>query len=120
MTDVDAVISSLHIGPEKFQLIDQGSIDKYLGLMITDIDSGFFKMSQPFLVCRILEFLSLDENRPKGAILWLENLCLIVILIGYLVSTLGYIVAQSACSVISETVFDLRFKWRCIKQLDSW
>ena len=32
MTDVDTVISSLHIGPEKFQLIDQGSMDKYLGV----------------------------------------------------------------------------------------
>ncbi len=28
LADVDAVISSLHIGDEKFQLIDQGSIDK--------------------------------------------------------------------------------------------
>ena len=45
MTDVDAVISSLHVGPEKFQLVDQGSIDKYLGLMITDIDSCSFEMS---------------------------------------------------------------------------
>ena len=34
LADVDAVISSLHVGGEKFQLIDQGSIDKYLGLMI--------------------------------------------------------------------------------------
>ncbi len=50
MPDVNAVISSLHVGPEKFQLIDQGSIDKYLELMITDIDSSTFKMSQSFLV----------------------------------------------------------------------
>ncbi len=66
MTDVNAVISSLHVGPKKFQLIDQGSTDKYLGLMITDIDSGTFKMSQTFLVCCILQFLSLDENKTKG------------------------------------------------------
>jgi hypothetical protein len=66
MTDVDAVISSLHVGPEKFQLVDQGSIDKYLGLMITDIDSRSFEMSQPFLVCCILDFLSLDEHKTKG------------------------------------------------------
>ena len=66
MPNVDAVIASLHVGPEKFQLIDQGSIDKYLGLMITDIDSNTFEMSQPFLVRRILEFLSLDEHKTKG------------------------------------------------------
>ncbi len=66
MTDVDAVISSLHIGPKKFQLIDQGSIDKYLRLMITDINAGTFEMSQPFLVRRILQFLSLDKNKTKG------------------------------------------------------
>jgi hypothetical protein len=65
MTDVNAVISSLHLGPKKFQLIDQGRIDKYLGLIITGINSGTFEMSQPFLVCCILQFLSLDENKTK-------------------------------------------------------
>ena len=49
-----------------FHFINQGSIDKYLGLMITDIDSNTFKMSQPFLVRSILEFLSLDKNKTKG------------------------------------------------------
>jgi hypothetical protein len=62
MTDVDAVIASLHVGSENFQLLDQGSIDKYLGLLIRDIDATSFKMSQPFLIRRILSFLSLDEN----------------------------------------------------------
>jgi hypothetical protein len=66
MPDVNAVISSLHVGPEKYQLINQGSIDKYLRLMITDINSSTFKMSQPFLVHCILEFLSLDEHKTKG------------------------------------------------------
>jgi hypothetical protein len=31
MADVDAVISSLHIGNKKFQLVDQGSIRGPLG-----------------------------------------------------------------------------------------
>jgi hypothetical protein len=66
LADVDAVISSLHAGGEKFQLVDQGSIDKYLGLMIHDIDANTFEMSQPFLIRRILEFLSLDETKTKG------------------------------------------------------
>jgi hypothetical protein len=66
MADVDAIVSLLRTGEEKCQLIDQGSIDKYLGLMICDIDSNTFKMSQPFLICWILEFLSLDGNKTKG------------------------------------------------------
>ncbi len=66
MADVDAIISLLHIGNEKFQLIDQGSIDKYLGLMIRNIDSNSSEMSQPFLICLILEFLSLYEHKTKG------------------------------------------------------
>ena len=66
MSDVDMVISPLHVGEEKFQLTNQGSIDKYLGLMITDIDSNTFEMSQPSLIHWILEFLSLDEHKTKG------------------------------------------------------
>ncbi len=50
MADVDAVIFLLHVGHEKFQLIDQGSIDKNLGLMIRNIDSNSFEISQPFLI----------------------------------------------------------------------
>ncbi len=65
MTDVDTVIASLHVGSENFQLLDQGSIDKYLGLLIQDIDATLFEMSQPFLIRRILSFLLLDENKTK-------------------------------------------------------
>ncbi len=66
MAIADSVISSLKEGDEGFQLIDQESIDKYLGLLIQDIDFTTFEMSQPFLVLRILEFLSLDENKTNG------------------------------------------------------
>jgi hypothetical protein len=48
MTIVDSVISSLKEGHEEFELVDQGSIDKYLGLLINDIDANTFEMSQPF------------------------------------------------------------------------
>jgi hypothetical protein len=34
MAIVDAVISSLKGGNENFDLVDQGSIDKYFGLLI--------------------------------------------------------------------------------------
>ena len=66
MKVVDSVISSLKDGDEKFELTDEGSIDKYLGVLIRDINSNSFEMSQPFLVSRIIQFLSLDENKTKG------------------------------------------------------
>jgi hypothetical protein len=66
MANVDSVISSLHEGTENFHLVDQGSIDKHLGLLIQDIDVTSFEMSQPFLIRRILGLLSLDEHKTKG------------------------------------------------------
>ncbi len=67
MAIVDAVISLLKEGHEEFDLADQGSIDKYLGLLIWDINSITFKMSQPFLIRHILDFLLLDENKTNRA-----------------------------------------------------
>jgi hypothetical protein len=66
MATIDVVVSSLKEGHEDCELVDQGSIDKYLGLMIQNIDSNTFKMSQPFLIGRILDFLLLDKNKTKG------------------------------------------------------
>jgi hypothetical protein len=66
MMIADSVISSLKGGNKNFDLVNQGSIDKYLGLLIRDIDLSTFEMSQPFLIQRILDFLSLDENKTKG------------------------------------------------------
>jgi hypothetical protein len=51
------VILSLQDGDEDFELTDEGSIDKYLGVLITDLDNRSFKMSQPFLARRIIDFL---------------------------------------------------------------
>jgi hypothetical protein len=65
MTIIDAVISSLRGGNENFDLVNQGSIDKYLGLLTQDIGSTPFEMSQSFLICQILAFLLLDENKTK-------------------------------------------------------
>ncbi len=66
MADIDSVISSLHEGTEKFQLVDQGSIDKYLGLLIQDIDATSFEMSQRFLICWILGLITLNAHNTKG------------------------------------------------------
>ena len=66
MAIVDSVIQSLRDGQEDFELTDEGSIDKYLGVMIKDIDENSFEMSQPFLIRRVIQFLSLDENKTRG------------------------------------------------------
>ena len=63
---IDSVINSLQNGEEDFELTDEGSIDKYLGVLFRDIDESSFEMSQPFLARRILEFLSLSENTTKS------------------------------------------------------
>jgi hypothetical protein len=42
---VDAIIFSLKGSNDNFDLVDQGSIDKYLGLLIQDIESSSFEMS---------------------------------------------------------------------------
>jgi hypothetical protein len=47
MAIIDAVISLLKEGHEDFELVDQGSIDNYLGLMIQDIDSNTFQIESP-------------------------------------------------------------------------
>ena len=65
MNTIDNLISSLNHGSE-FELTDEGSIDKYLGVQINDIDEDTFEMTQPFLTRRILEFLSLDPDSTRG------------------------------------------------------
>ncbi len=95
---------------EEFQLVNQGSIDKYLGLLILDIDANTFEMSQPFLIRRILEFLSLDENKTKGRDTPVGKPLLIRDVGGVPQNTLGYIVERLECSVILPTVFDLRYR----------
>ncbi|KAL7534594.1 hypothetical protein ACHAWF_004881 [Thalassiosira exigua] len=66
MAVVDSLIQSLKNGEENFELTDEGSIDKYLGVLIKDIDENTFEMSQPFLIRRIIQFLSLDESKTRG------------------------------------------------------
>ena len=54
MAIVDSVIDSLRNGDEDLELTDAGSIDKYIGVIIEDINNISFEMSQPFLVRRII------------------------------------------------------------------
>ena len=65
MAIVDSVIDSLRNGDEDFELTDEGSINKYIGLLIEYIHDSSLEMSQPLLVLHIIASLSLDENKTR-------------------------------------------------------
>ena len=46
---IDMFIQSLAEGQEKFELTNEGSIDKYLGVHITKLPDGSYKLKQPYL-----------------------------------------------------------------------
>ena len=62
---IDDLIISLHGGDENFVFTDEGSIDKYLGVDIKQIDSKSFKLSQPFLIERITTLLGIENGRTN-------------------------------------------------------
>jgi hypothetical protein len=49
----------LHGGDEHDVLQDKGSIDKYLGVNIKQIDANTFKLAQTFLIDTITTFLGI-------------------------------------------------------------
>ena len=59
---IDDFVESLKNGEEKFQLTDEGDIDKFLGIEIKHFEDGSFEISQPHLITRILQLLRLDQN----------------------------------------------------------
>ena len=65
MAILDSVIDSMCNEYEDFELTDEGSIDKYIGVLIKYINNSSFEMRQPFLVRRIIASLSLDENKTR-------------------------------------------------------
>ena len=65
MSRIDALIDSLHGGDENFVLQDEGSIDKYLGVSITQLDESSFELSQPFLIERITSFLGIGDGKTN-------------------------------------------------------
>jgi hypothetical protein len=56
---------SLHNGNENFALQDEGSIDKYLGVEISQVDSSSFQLTQPFLIERITQLLGIDNGKTN-------------------------------------------------------
>ena len=102
---IDAFISSLKNGPEKFVFTDEGSIEKYLGVDIQKLEDGSgLTLSQPHLIERILQaadidlrmtndrsvpvvgpLLCKDENGPERKHEW--NYRTLTGMLGYLQST---------------------------------
>ncbi len=65
MQQIDALIESLHREDEYFVLQDKGSIDKYLGVNIKQIDANTFKLAQSFLIERITAFLGIKKGNTN-------------------------------------------------------
>ena len=52
----------MEVGPRNFTLTDKGDIDKFLGIEINHLDEKRFKISQPFLIDRIISLLNIENN----------------------------------------------------------
>jgi hypothetical protein len=50
MDHIEALITLLHNGTENFILQDEGLIDKYLGVSITQLNDTLFNLTQTFLI----------------------------------------------------------------------
>ena len=49
-------------GPENSVLTNEGDMDKFIGIEITQLDEKIFKISQPYMIDRIIKFLGTDKN----------------------------------------------------------
>jgi hypothetical protein len=62
---LNALVTSLHDGNKNFALQDEGSIDKYLGVGISQVDGTSFQLTQPFLIKRIMQLLGIDQGKTN-------------------------------------------------------
>ena len=60
--DIDTFVTSMMEGTENFVLTDEGDIDKFLGIEITQLSGNRFKISQPYLIDRIVALLNLNQD----------------------------------------------------------
>ena len=66
-TALTQFIATLRFGPEKFNFTDEGSLSNYLGVNIEKLPSqSGFKMTQPFLIQRILGAAEIDTRMTKS------------------------------------------------------
>ena len=62
MKDIDGFVASMKYGSENFAITNKGDINKVLGIEMTQLDDKRFKISQPFLIDRIISFLNIGTN----------------------------------------------------------
>jgi hypothetical protein len=62
---LNALVTSLHNGDENFALQAKGSIDKYLGVDISQVNGTSFQLTQPFLIERIMQLLGIDNGKAN-------------------------------------------------------
>ena len=62
MENINRFVDSMKNGDKNFVLTDEGDINKLLGIEITQLDDKIFKISQPYLIDRIISFLKIDAN----------------------------------------------------------
>ena len=62
MGNINRFVDSMKNGDENFVLTDEGDINKFLGIEMTQLDDKRFKISQPYLTDRIISFLKIDAN----------------------------------------------------------
>jgi hypothetical protein len=65
MDCIEALTNLLHDGTENFVLQDEGLIDKYLKVSITQLDDSSFDLTQPFLIECITAFLGIDKGQTN-------------------------------------------------------
>jgi hypothetical protein len=65
MDEIDQFVLSMQNSPENFVLMDEGSIDKFLGIKIKCLGPKEFEISQPFLIDHIVTFLGLKSKEYK-------------------------------------------------------
>ncbi len=62
MKDINTFVTSMKDGPKEYVLTDEGDINKFLGIEKKEITRNMFKLSQPFLIGKIVNLLGLGQN----------------------------------------------------------
>ena len=62
MENINLFVDSMKNGDKNFVLTDEGDINKFLGIEITQLGDKIFKISQPYLTDQIISFLKIDAN----------------------------------------------------------
>ena len=65
MENINRFVDSMKKGDENFVLTDEGDINKFQEIEITQLNDKRFKISQPYLTDRIIYFLNIDANNHK-------------------------------------------------------